>query len=65
LLRDDDGKKQYSMAMKNFEVPVSNVIVTCTISGTKPDKLHPIDNSKNNAKNQFHIGPLLPGMEKG
>lgn len=65
LLRDEDDKKQYSIAMKNFgEVPASNVIVTCTISDTKPDKLTPMDNSKNNGNNQFHIGPLLPGMEK-
>jgi hypothetical protein len=53
LLRTDDGKKQYSIAMKNFEVPASNVIVTCTISDTKPDKLTPIDNSKNNDKINF------------
>jgi uncharacterized repeat protein (TIGR01451 family) len=65
LLRDDDNKKQYSIAMKNFgEVPASNVIVTCTISDTKPEKLTPIDNSKNYDRNQFHIGSLLPGMEK-
>jgi hypothetical protein len=37
LLREDDSKKQYSIAMKNFEVPASNVIVTCTISDIKPD----------------------------
>ncbi len=65
LLSDDIDKKQYSIAMKNFgEVPASNVIVTCTISDTKPDKLTPMDKSKNNGNNQFHIGPLLPGMEK-
>jgi len=64
FLREDDNKKQYSIAMKNFgEVPASNVTVTCTISDTKPQKSKPmedptIDNS------QFHIGPLLPGMEK-
>jgi hypothetical protein len=39
LLREDDAKKQYAIAMKNFgEVPSSNVIVTCTISDKKPDK---------------------------
>jgi hypothetical protein len=65
LLREDDGKKQYSIAMKNFgEVPASNVIVTCTISDTKPDKSNPMNNSKSNGSNQFQIGPLLPGMEK-
>jgi hypothetical protein len=65
LLREDDGKKQYSIAMKNFgEVPASNVIVTCTISDTRPDKSNPINNSKSNSDNQFQIGPLLPGMEK-
>ena len=65
LLREDDGKKQYSIAMKNFgEVPASNVIVTCTISDTKPDKSNPMNNSKSNGNNQFQIGPLLPGMEK-
>ena len=65
LLREDDSKKQYSIAMKNFgEVPASNVIVTCTISDTKPDKSSPSNNSKSNGNNQFQIGPLLPGMEK-
>ena len=65
LLREVDTKKQYSIAMKNFgEVPASNVIVTCTISDTKPDKSNPMNNSKNNGNNQFQIGPLLPGMEK-
>jgi hypothetical protein len=49
--------------MKNFEVPASNVIVTCTISDTKPEKLTPIDSSKNNGNNQFHIGALLPGIK--
>lgn len=31
---------------------------------TKPEKLTAIDKSKNSGNNQFHIGPLLPGMEK-
>jgi uncharacterized repeat protein (TIGR01451 family) len=65
ILREGNNKKQYSIAMKNFgEVPASNVIVTCTVSDTKPNKLTPIDKSKNNDKNKFHRGPLLPGMEK-
>jgi hypothetical protein len=64
LLREDDSKKQYSIAMKNFEVPASNVIVTCTISDIKPDKSNPMNNSKSNGNKQFQIGPLLPGMEK-
>ena len=65
LLREDEGKKQYSIAMKNFgEVPASNVIVSCTISDTKPDKSTSMESSKENVNNQFHIGPLLPGMEK-
>jgi len=65
LLREDDTKKQYSIAMKNFgEIPASNVVVTCTISDTKPDKSNPMDSSKSNGNNQFQIGPLLPGMEK-
>jgi uncharacterized repeat protein (TIGR01451 family) len=65
FLRDDNDKKQYSIAMKNFgEVPASNVIVTSNISDTKPDKLAVMDNSKPNGGNEFHIGPLLPGMEK-
>lgn len=64
FLREDDNKKQYSIAMKNFgEVPASNVIVTCTISETKPDKSTSMENFKAD-KNQFQIGPLLPGMEK-
>ena len=65
LLREDDGKKQYSIAMKNFgEVPASNVIVTCTISDKMPDKTSPMNSPKSNDNSQFQIGPLLPGMEK-
>ena len=59
FLREDDNKKQYSIAMKNFgEVPASNVIVTCTISETKPDKSTSMENFKAD-KNQFQIGPLV------
>ena len=65
FLRDDNDKKQYSIAMKNFgEVPASNVIVTSVISNTKPDKSKLLENSKASGGNEFHIGPLLPGMEK-
>lgn len=65
FLREDDDKKQYSIAMKNFgEVPASNVIVTSVISNTKPDKSKLLENSKASGSNEFHIGPLLPGMEK-
>ena len=65
FLREDDDKKQYSIAMKNFgEVPASNVIVTSVISNTKPDKSRLLENSKASGGNEFHIGPLLPGMEK-
>jgi hypothetical protein len=65
FLRDDNDKKQYSIAMKNFgEVPASNVIVTSTISDTKPDKLSVLDSSRQAGASEFHIGPLLPGMEK-
>jgi uncharacterized repeat protein (TIGR01451 family) len=66
LLREDGQKKQYSITMKNFgEVPASNVIVTCTITDSMPDKLSFMNhNDKSESKNQFQIGPLLPGMEK-
>jgi uncharacterized repeat protein (TIGR01451 family) len=66
LLREDGDKKQYSITMKNFgEVPASNVIVTCTITESMPDKLSFMnDNNNNDSKNQFQLGPLLPGMEK-
>jgi uncharacterized repeat protein (TIGR01451 family) len=66
LLREDGQKKQYSITMKNFgEVPASDVIVTCTITDSMPDKLSFLnDNSKSDSKNQFQLGPLLPGMEK-
>jgi hypothetical protein len=64
FLRDDNDKKQYSIAMKNFgEVPATNVIVTSTASDIKPDK-STLQNSKSDGINEFHIGPLLPGMEK-
>jgi hypothetical protein len=63
LLRDDDDKKQYSIAMKNFgEVPATNVVVSCVVSDTKPDKSNSM--AQANGNNQFHLGPLLPGMEK-
>jgi uncharacterized repeat protein (TIGR01451 family) len=65
LLRDDDNKKQYSITMKNFgEVPASNVIVSCTITDSMPDKLSILKTTKADSKNQFQLGPLLPGMEK-
>jgi hypothetical protein len=65
FLRDDSNKKQYSIAMKNFgEVPASNVIVTSTISEIKLDKTSVLDGSKQDGVSEFHIGPLLPGMEK-
>jgi len=65
FLREDNDKKQFSIAMKNFgEVPASNVIVTSTISNTKPDKSALLESSKYNGVNEFQIGPLLPGMEK-
>ncbi len=65
FLRDDSDKKQYSIAMKNFgEVPATNVIVTSTISHTKPDKSSALEGSKQDGASEFHIGPLLPGMEK-
>jgi hypothetical protein len=51
--------------LKNFgEVPASNVIVTSTISGTKPDKRAVMYDSKSVGAHEFHLGPLLPGMEK-
>jgi hypothetical protein len=63
LLRDDDDKKQYSIAMKNFgEVPATNVVVSCIVSDTKPDKSNSM--AQSNGNNQFHLGSLLPGMEK-
>jgi uncharacterized repeat protein (TIGR01451 family) len=66
LLREDGQKKQYSITMKNFgEVPASNVIVTCTITDSMPEKLSFMNhNDKSEIKNQFQLGPLLPGMEK-
>jgi uncharacterized repeat protein (TIGR01451 family) len=66
LLREDGQKKQYSITMKNFgEVPASNVIVTCTITDSMPDKLSFLNHNNNTeSKNQFQLGPLLPGMEK-
>jgi uncharacterized repeat protein (TIGR01451 family) len=66
LLSEDDKNKQYSITMKNFgEVPASNVIVSCTITDSMPDKLSLLnDNTKTYSKNQFKLGPLLPGMEK-
>lgn len=65
FLRDDNDKKQYAIAMKNFgEVPASNVIVTSTISEIKPEKTAVLNGSKKEGVSEFHIGPLLPGMEK-
>ena len=65
LLREDDNKKQYSITMKNFgEVPASNVIVSCTITDSMPEKISILKTTKADSKNQFQLGPLLPGMEK-
>jgi uncharacterized repeat protein (TIGR01451 family) len=67
LLMEDNDKKQYSIALKNFgEIPAPNVEVTCSITDLMPDKLSFLkSNSDNNeSKNQFQLGPLLPGMEK-
>ena len=52
--------------MKNIgEVPDSNVLVTRTITDSMPDKLSFLSNNdKKDSKNQFQLGPLLPGTEK-
>ena len=60
FLREDNDKKQYSIAIKNFgEVPASDVIVTSTVSDTKPDKSSLLDSSRLKDGSEFHIGPLL------
>ncbi len=65
LLREDDNKKQYSITMKNYgEVPASNVIVSCTITDSMPDKQSFLKSNPKAGRNQFQLGPLLPGMEK-
>jgi uncharacterized repeat protein (TIGR01451 family) len=67
LLMEDNGKKQYCIALKNFgEIPAPNVVVTCSITDFMPDKLSFLksNNDNNESKNQFQLGPLLPGMEK-
>ncbi|MGI0032797.1 MAG: hypothetical protein ACRD97_05950 [Nitrososphaeraceae archaeon] len=67
LLMEDNDKKQYSIALKNFgEIPAQNVVVTCSITDLMLDKLSFLNsnNDNNESKNQFQLGPLLPGMEK-
>jgi uncharacterized repeat protein (TIGR01451 family) len=67
LIMEDNDKKQYSIALKNFgEIPAQNVVVTCSITDLMPDKLSFLNgnNDNNDSKNQFQLGPLLPGMEK-
>ena len=67
LLMEDNDKKQYSIALKNFgEIPAPNVEVTCSVTDLMPDKLSFLNsnNDNNESKNQFQLGPLLPGMEK-
>jgi uncharacterized repeat protein (TIGR01451 family) len=67
LIMEDNDKKQYSIALKNFgEIPAQNVVVTCSITDLMPDKLSLLksNNDNNESKNQFQLGPLLPGMEK-
>ena len=67
LLMEDNDKKQYSIALKNFgEIPAQNVVVTCSITDLMPDKLSLLksNNDNNDSQNQFQLGPLLPGMEK-
>jgi len=67
LLMEDNDKKQYSIALKNFgEIPAPNVVVICSITDLMPDKLSLLNknNDNNESNNQFQLGPLLPGMEK-
>jgi len=67
LIMEDNDKKQYSIALKNFgEIPAPNVVVICSITDLMPDKLSLLNenNDNNDSKNQFQLGPLLPGMEK-
>ena len=67
LIMEDNDKKQYSIALKNFgEIPAQNVVVTCSITDLMPDKLSLLksNNDNNDSQNQFQLGPLLPGMEK-
>jgi hypothetical protein len=67
LIMEDNDKKQYSIALKNFgEIPATSVAVTCLITDLMPDKLSFLNSNKDNneSKNQFQLGPLLPGMEK-
>ncbi len=67
LIMEDNDKKQYSIALKNFgEIPAQNVVVTCSITDLMLDKLSLLksNNDNNESKNQFQLGPLLPGMEK-
>jgi hypothetical protein len=67
LIMENNDKKQYSIALKNFgEIPAPNVAVTCSITELMPNKLSFLksNNDNNQSKNQFQLGPLLPGMEK-
>jgi hypothetical protein len=51
--------------MKNFgEVPACDVIVTSSISDTKPGKSSALEGSRQDGASEFRIGPLFPGMEE-
>jgi hypothetical protein len=61
FLREENGKRQYSITIKNFgEIPAANVV---GMSAARMDL--PARSTVNKDQlDQFSLGPLLPSMEK-
>jgi hypothetical protein len=64
FLREDTDKKRYSIAMKNLEKCLPNVIVTSSISDTKPDKSAILESSKSNGGQRISYRSIATGNGK-
>lgn len=64
FLREDTDKKRYSIAMRNLEKCVPNVIVTSSISDTKPDKSAILESSKSNGGQRISYRSIATGNGK-
>jgi len=69
LIKENDGKHQYSVTVKNFgEIPATRVTASSTTTTSLPTRNFLGGNDGNDGSKQnfdsFVIGPLLPNMEK-
>jgi hypothetical protein len=65
-LRVQDGKQQFTVAIKNFgEIPATNVIAQSFWGNQMPTKQEFLNRAKgSDGLEKFVLGPLLPNMEK-